>query len=58
MHYRHRPAGIGEDEFSQKARREGEASPVAGEEIVRIQRLMDALYASAASGQEVDVAGA
>ena len=51
MHYRHRPAGIGEDEFSQKARREGE-------EIVRIQRLMDALYASAASGQEVDVAGA
>ena len=41
-----------------RAVREGEASPVAGEEIVRIQRLMDALYASAASGQEVAVAGA
>ena len=41
-----------------RAVREGEASPVSGPEIIRIQRLMDALYASAASGQEVAVAGA
>ena len=41
-----------------RAVREGEASPVSGPEIVRIQRLMDALYASAASGKEVAVAGA
>ncbi len=40
-----------------RAVRKGEASPVSGREIVRIQRLMDALYASAASGQEVAVAG-
>ena len=38
--------------------RQGEASPVSGSEIVRIQRLMDALYASASSGHEVAVAGA
>ena len=38
--------------------RQGEASPVSGREIVRIQRLMDALYASASSGHEVAVAGA
>ncbi len=39
-----------------RAVRQGEASPVSGREIVRIQRLMDALYASAASGKEVAVA--
>ena len=38
--------------------RQGEASPVSGPEIIRIQRLMDALYASASSEQEVAVAGA
>lgn len=38
--------------------RQGEASPVSGSEIVRIQRLMDALYASASSGREVAVEGA
>lgn len=38
--------------------RQGEPSPVSGTEIVRIQRLMDALYASASSGREVAVAGA
>lgn len=31
------------------------ASPVSGEEILRIQRLMDALYESAAQGREVAV---
>ncbi len=38
--------------------REGEASPVSGSEIIRIQRLMDALYASASRGHEVAVEGA
>ena len=38
--------------------RQGEASPVSGMEIVRIQRLMDALYASASCGHEVAVEGA
>ena len=38
--------------------RQGEASPVSGVEIIRIQRLMDALYASAPCGQEVAVARA
>ncbi len=40
-----------------RAVRQGDASPVSGGEIVRIQRLMDALYASAATGKEVAVAG-
>jgi predicted dehydrogenase len=33
--------------------RAGGPAPVSGAEIVRIQRLMDALYESAASGTEV-----
>src|SRR5262249_51915234 len=36
--------------------REGLPAPVAGAEILRIQRLMDALYGSAAAGHEVAVA--
>ena len=39
-----------------RAVRQGGVSPVSGGEIVRIQRLMDALYASAVSGKEVAVA--
>ena len=34
----------------------GTPSPVRPDEILRIQRLMDALYASAASGREVGLA--
>ena len=35
----------------------GARSPVGPDEILRIQRLMDALYASAASGREVALTG-
>ena len=40
-----------------EAVRTGGPSPVSGPEILRIQRLMDALYDSAARGREVPVAG-
>jgi len=39
-----------------KAIREEEEAPVSGPEIIRIQRLMDALYESATCGSEVEVA--
>ena len=35
--------------------RAGGPSPISGPEIVRIQRLMDALYASATQGREVSL---
>jgi predicted dehydrogenase len=37
--------------------RDGGPSPVTGPEILRVQRLMDALYQSIRTGHEVDVAG-
>jgi predicted dehydrogenase len=39
-------------DFLRRAR-DGEPSPVSGDEIVRVQRLMDGLYASARQGREV-----
>jgi predicted dehydrogenase len=41
-------------DFLRRAR-DGGPAPVSGDEILRVQRLMDALYASAAAGREVDV---